>query len=40
MFMPVGTQATVKTVPQQLLEELDVRDPAGKYVSPVSAAGA
>jgi queuine tRNA-ribosyltransferase len=23
--MPVGTQATVKTVPQQLLEELDVR---------------
>jgi queuine tRNA-ribosyltransferase len=25
VFMPVGTQATVKAVPQQLLEELDVR---------------
>ena len=25
VFMPVGTQATVKAVPQQLLEQLDVR---------------
>src|ERR1700729_711253 len=25
VFMPVGTQGTVKAVPQQLLEELDVR---------------
>ncbi len=51
VFMPVGTAATVKAVPQNVLEEIGEidertakpragRDHFGEYVSLVSAAGA
>ena len=40
LFMPVGTQATVKAQLPQTLEDGGLADPAREYLSPAAAAGA